>query len=171
MKTTMLAALLLSAATGIASAGGQEGSIGAGVEYQLAGLSQVGNLGGPSINYDAGKFHVGGYLSLFDGDGADNTSIGLGGRFFYHVHSTAMSDFGVGSNIGFVNFDNPLPLDQDNSDTALFIEPGFQIRLFVASNVALSFNAGIVIGALDAPGGFALTGNVTGGAGVHYYFF
>ena len=65
----------------------------------------------------------------------------------------------------------PTVTDADNRDTSLFLEPGFQIRLFVASNVALSFNAGLVIGALDAPGGFALTGNVTGGAGVHYYFF
>jgi hypothetical protein len=172
MKTSILAAVLLAASAGVASAGGQAGSLGVGAEYQIAsglfgGAAVAGvPIGGPSVNYDAGAFHVGGYLTIADGDGPDNTTIGLGGRFFYHVHSTAMSDFSVGGTLGFVNFD----VGPDDRNTALFLEPGVQIRAFITSNVALSFNAGLVIGAIDASG-FAMAGQATGVAGVHYYFF
>ena len=60
--------------------------------------------------------------------------------------------------------------------TLLFIEPAFQIRAFLASNVALSFTGGFSIGAADASdlviGGqvTGIDGQVTGMAGVHYYF-
>lgn len=174
-KTNVIAGLLLVAAAGVAHAGGQEGSLGVGAEAQLSGI------GGASLNYDAGMFHAGGFLGFHDAQGDDNDIFLLGGRFFYHVHSTAMSDFGVGGTIGVASENNPMPVDRQ---TYLFVEPSFQIRLFVASNVALSFNGGIVIGVMDAEqvdlggqlvgGGLQIGGgsvSVTGGAGVHYYFF
>lgn len=172
MKTSLFAAMLVLAAASSAQAGGQAGTIGLGAEYQLSGA------GGASLNYDAGEFHVGGFLGFYDPDGGDNTTFALGARFFYHVHSTAMSDFGVGGGFGLVSA--PAPMDERAS--LVFIEPGIQTRLFLASNVALSFTAGIVIGVVDA-GGVAITGQGTGGtefgsgigfsggAGVHYYFF
>ena len=68
----------------------------------------------------------------------------------------------------------------------VYLEPGFQIRVFLSANVALSFSGGIVIGVADtdgvslagqttggAAGNFdAVAGSlaVNGGAGVHYYF-
>jgi hypothetical protein len=52
----------------------------------------------------------------------------------------------------------------------VFIQPGFQIRLFVASNVALSASGGFNIAAADAEG-LLLDGDLTGALGVHYYFF
>ena len=175
MKQTLtLATALFLATTGSASAGGTEGTVGVGAEFALNGLT-----GGASINYDAGKFHVGGFLGFSDGDGANNTNYSLGGRFFYHVASTAMSDFGIGGTLGFFSADGAERL------TLMFLEPSFQIRLFLASNVALSFNAGVVIGVVDADGiaigGGSLVnsgtdgalfvgGGVTGVAGVHYYF-
>jgi hypothetical protein len=173
-QTTMLAAVLFLATTGSASAGGTEGSVGVGAEFAINGLT-----GGGSINYDAGKFHLGGFLGFFDGEGSQNTNYTLGGRFFYHVGSTAMSDFGIGGTLGFFSLDGQGP-DGDERETLMFFEPSFQIRLFLASNVALSFSAGIIIGLVDADG-IALTsgpadsagiggGGVTGGAGVHYYF-
>ena len=58
----------------------------------------------------------------------------------------------------------------DDSFTALLIEPGMQIRAFVASNVALSFTGGLTLGLADAEG-VALTAQPVGSAGVHYYFF
>ncbi len=172
-NTTKLAALVLMATTGVANAGGSDGAIGVGAEYMLSAFSVGGGgtggttfgLGGPSINYDAGKFHVGGFLSVSDPGGPDNTTVEFGGRFFYHVHSTAMTDFGVGGSLGILNYDAG-----NDRNTAMFIEPGFQIRVFLQSNVALSFSAGLAIGAADADGVY-LIGDAVGGAGLHYYFF
>ncbi len=173
-KTITLAAALCLATTATASAGGTEGTVGVGAEFALNGAT-----GGVSVNYDAGKFHVGGFLGFSDSNGADNTNYTLGGRFFYHIGSTAMSDFGIGGTLGLFSIDGQ-GATNDERDTFMFLEPSFQIRVFLASNVALSFNAGIVIGLVDADG-IALGGGtieipgtagggVTGGAGVHYYF-
>ena len=174
IKNCLLATIVLVAVSGVAHAGGQAGSLGVGAEFQLSGL------GGPSLNYDAGQFHIGGFLSMTDQEGGNNTLFEIGGRFFWHLHKTAMSDFGLGGNLGIES--DPPRAGSPNRTTHVFIEPAFQIRLFVASNVALSFTAGIVFGAVDA-GGLAITGQgvgnggdafgagFSGGAGVHYYFF
>src|SRR5580765_6653028 len=53
---------------------------------------------------------------------------------------------------GFLGFQDPTGQMMDRYDTDVFIEPGFQIRAFLASNVAISFTAGMVIGAVDASG-------------------
>lgn len=164
-KTPKLAMLIVMATAGIASAGGSEGSLGVGGEYQLNGI------GGASLNYDAGKFHVGGFLGLNDPDGADNTDFDLGVRFYYHVASTAMSDFSIGGSIGILSDATPGMGGGDGTrDTNLYLEPGFQIRAFIASNVALSFTGGLVIRALD-DSGVQFGAQATGIAGVHYYFF
>jgi hypothetical protein len=161
MKTTLFAAMLLASSAGLANAGGQSGTIGAGAEVTLSGFS------GPSLNYDAGDFHLGGFLSIDDPAGDDNTDFAIGGRFYYHVHSTAMSDFGVGGAVTFVSDDEPVFGERAS---LLFIEPGVQFRAFITSNVALSVAAGLPIGLVDADG-VALTGQFNGVAGVHYYFF
>jgi len=175
IKTSLLAVAMIAMASTAASAGGQAGSIGVGAEYQISGL------GGASVNYDAGQFHLGGFLGFYDPQGADNTQFYIGGRFFYHVHSTAMSDFGLGGGFGLASVPQGGMMNT-NRDTDVFLEPGFQIRLFLASNVALSFTGGLVIGLIDA-GGAAITSQgidgahqfgvagFSGGAGVHYYFF
>jgi hypothetical protein len=160
MKNTLLAAVIVFASVGTASAGGQAGSIGVGAEVEI---SQIGGL---SVNYDAGKFHAGGFLSFQDPAGASNTRFELGGRFFYHLASTASSDFSVGGGLGFRNTGNG---PNNGSTTELFIEPSFQIRAFIVPNVALSFTGGFSIGALDASD-LVIDGQVTGIAGVHYYF-
>jgi hypothetical protein len=162
-KTTLVAVAVSFAASGTASAGGQEGAIGVGVE------AQISKVGGGSINYDAGKFHVGGFLGFQDPEGPNNTEIAFGARFFYHVHHTAMSDFSIGGSLG-IDSVPVLVGGMTQRQTLLFIEPGAQIRAFVTSNVALSFTVGFVIGAADA-GGLIFDGQTTGTAGVHYYFF
>jgi hypothetical protein len=176
MKKFLLTAMIVFASAGTASAGGDSGSIGIGAEFQLSGL------GGLSANFDAGAFHVGGFLGFDDPAGVNNTAVAFGGRFFFHVASTATSDFSVGGALGIQSvYDDPGDPDA-NRLTALFLEPSFQIRAFIASNVALSFSGGIVIGTVDAEGvtitggspiesinGTAF-GNITGEAGVHYYF-
>jgi hypothetical protein len=160
MKHTLLVASLVLASAGSARAGGQAGSIGVGAEFQIA------PVGGVSVNYDAGKFHLGGFLGVDDPAGASNTRFDVGGRFFYHLASTASSDFGVGGSIGVSSRGNGPGVDRD---TLLFIEPSFQIRAFIASNVALSFTGGFSIGAADASD-LVIDGGLTAAAGVHYYF-
>lgn len=166
MKKTQLAMLFVMATAGAANAGGSEGSIGVGAEYQLSGP------GGVSFNYDAGKFHVGAFLGLNDEAGDDNTDFTVGARFYYHIASTAMSDFSVGGSVGILSDATPAmtPGGDSDRDTNLYLEPGFQIRAFVASNVALSFSGGLAIRLLDDEG-TEFGAQATGIAGVHYYFF
>ena len=161
MTKTLLVATIVMASFGTARAGGQAGSIGVGAEFELSGT------GGLSMNYDAGKFHVGGFLGFNDPAGADNTEVDVGARFFFHIASTAMSDFSVGGGIGIHSHYTGGP---PTRKTDLFLEPGFQIRAFIASNVALSFTGGFSIGTIDASD-VAITGDVEGFAGIHYYFF
>jgi hypothetical protein len=161
MKKTLLAAMFVVASAGTASAGGLAGSLGVGAEFQVSGL------GGLSINYDAGKFHAGGFFGYFDPAGQDNSTVDVGGRFFYHLASTASSDFSVGGSLGIQSAN--APAGSNNRNTDVFLEPGFQIRMFVVPNVALSFSGGLIIGAADASE-LDLSGNVSGEAGIHYYF-
>ena len=177
-KTTLFVALLL-AAGGVAHAGGQSGSFGVGVEGDLNGL------GGLSASYDGGKFDADaflGYVHFDEGGGMSTSLTEVGGRFFYHLHSTAMSDFGVGGGLALASVPGGMGAARS---TPIFLEPGFQIRLFLASNVALSFMGGLSIAlgdarvtqlagqslgnsALDFGGGIVA---LSGVAGVHYYFF
>ena len=81
MKKILAAAIFTVAATaGTASAGGVANTVGVGAEFQLSGA------GGLSVNYDAGKFHVGGFFGLDDPEGASNTQFEVGGRFFCCAH-------------------------------------------------------------------------------------
>jgi len=172
---TGLATLVLGA--GAASAGGSKGSIGVGGEATLGsigidlggGNAITTRLGGLSANYDAGEFHVGGFLGFSDGGGDDDTDVLLGARFYYHLHSSPSADFGVGGGLGLGFFGDRTTLVDDNQ-TAMLIEPGVQVRAFVQSNVALSFTAGLTLGLVDAEG-VAISAQPLAAAGVHYYFF
>jgi hypothetical protein len=162
-KNLLIAATIVFASAGTASAGGEAGSIGVGAEFQLS------NIGGVSANYDAGAFHVGGFLGFSDPAGINNTTVDFGGRFFFHVASTATSDFSVGGGLGIQSvYDDPGDPGATRL-TNLFLEPSFQIRAFITSNVALSFTGGISIGTIDASG-VNITGDFNANAGVHYYF-
>lgn len=181
-KIITFAAALAVAGTGRAYAGGQANSLGIGAEFGLDG-----ETGGASVNYDAGLYHVGGFLGFKDGfdgneDNSNDTSYTIGGRFYWHLHKTAMSDFGIGGGLGLFSAPgvNGTPPGSGDRVYRFYVEPGFQIRLFVASNVALSFSAGFTLGFVDTEGvsfgapsigtaaGF---GAVNGSAGIHYYFF
>jgi hypothetical protein len=177
MKTSLCAVLMLVGVAGLAEAGGSPGTLGVGAEFQLT------SMGGPSLNYDGGDFHVGGFLGYNDFDGDDNTSWALGGRFYYHIHSTTDADFGVGGSLGISSI--PEMGGGGDSISLIFLEPGAQIRLFLAANVAFSAATGVVIGLSDAEGYKALSGSTLGsvggsafasvgfgaGVGLHYYFF
>lgn len=164
---------LVALGASIASAGGSKGSIGVGGESSLGAITlgdpfPAFSLTGLSLNYDAGQFHAGGLLGFIDGGGDNDTFIALGGRFYYHIHSTAMADFGLGGNVALGFFDDDI--DDNDNETFMLLEPGIQTRAFVASNVALSFSAGLTIGLIDA-NGVVVSAQPTGAAGFHYYFF
>jgi hypothetical protein len=178
MKTLLFTLLSVAAAVGGAHAGGQAGSIGLGAEADLNGL------GGASLNYDGGVFDAGGFFGYLRLDQAGMTSSAwnLGGRFFYHIHKTGSSDFGLGGALAFISI--PPGVVGAARVTPVFLEPAFQIRLFIVPNVAVSFMGGLSIGLGDAhtttitaqdlgvtrfdPNGVI---GLVGGAGVHYYFF
>lgn len=164
-KTSLFTTAFVIGAASAAHAGGQAGSIGVGTEYTLSGI------GGVSVNYDAGQFHVGGSLGYADRAGPDNSQFLIAGRFFYHVHHSAFADFSLGGQIGLDSAPPAMP--NGKRATNLFIEPGFEIRAFLSSNVALSANGGFIIGTADASEfdiGGSTTG-VAGGFGIHYYFY
>ncbi len=165
-KTSLFAALMLVGVTGLAEAGGSPGTLGVGAEYQLAGI------GGASLNYDAGDFHVGGFLGFADGGGDDDTTWALGGRFYYHLHSTTDADFSLGGGLGIASV--PDPMGGGDEASLIYLEGGAQIRLFLAANVAVSASTGLVLGLSDADG-VAVTGaggvGLGAGVGLHYYFF
>jgi hypothetical protein len=156
-----IAALCLAAAAPAARAQGSEGvGLGVGVESSLTGIS------GPAVVYQAPNFHVHGILGLFDTDG--RTQIDLAGRFFWKLHSTAASDFGLGGGLGIRNIDN----DPGESDTQLHLELGAQIRAFVTANVALGATLGL--GFDNGEGDDDLTlldGQLVGAIGLTYFFF
>jgi hypothetical protein len=135
------------------------GTLGVGAEYQLSGL------GGVSLNYDAGLFHVGGFFGMSDPTGPNNTAFDFGGRFFFHLHRSATADFSIGGSVSFASVET----GPNTTTTDVFLEPGFQIRWFAASNVALSFTGGFSFG-LDDDKTFLVAGDVVGIAGIHYYF-
>jgi hypothetical protein len=157
MKHTLLTILLVSVPA-TAFAGGSAGSIGVGVEVSALGSADL------SANYDAGPFHVGGAFGYSDNRfGMDDNDVRITGRFYYHLHSTALADFGLGAEATIE--------DQSGDNNTLFdLVGGFQVRSFISTNVALSFTGGFVVGLVDDDG-FSLSGTPVGVAGVHYYFF
>ena len=162
MKKILLAVAFLFALSSPAWAGGSAGSFGVGAEYTSLGV------GGVSVNYDGGAFHAGGFLGYYDGGTfGNNNDVEFGGRFYYHIHSTSMSDFGLGGQLGLRTYDNPAPAD---NFLGVYIDLGAQVRVFLSSNVALSAGLGLTIASGDADG-VALTGDPVGTLGFHYYFF
>ncbi len=144
--------------------------LGVGVESSLAvpdGLGAVSN--GAAVTYQAGQFHVQGMLGFHDNG---STVVNLGGRFMWHMHSTATSDFSLGGGLGIINVDNAGP--GDDGSTFIALELGGQIRAFVTPNVSLNAMLGIAYLMVDEEAGddlLGLTGNLVGGFGATYFFF
>jgi hypothetical protein len=161
----------------IAAAQGSEASgIGVGVQAMLPAFGDgiavgedifvdVPPLAGPTVTYQTQQFHIDGILSYGDNDAT--TTLGLGGRFFYELHSTQASDLSVGGGLGFLNIDFG-----DDSDTAILFEAGGKIRAFLAPSVA--FNASVGLGYISGFGEQDLIlfgGQLLGTIGISYFFF
>ena len=123
---------------------------------------------GPAIVYNMSLFHIEGLIA-FESNGA--TNLAVGGRFWFHVHQTAASTLSLGGGLGFTSTESePIPPETRSDDqTNILLEGGAQIRFFPVSNVAISASAGLAILSGDADL-FALTGQLTGGAGLTYFF-
>ncbi len=159
-----------------AAQGSDASGIGVGVQAMLAdfgGGLEVGEdlfvdipaLAGPTVTYQTPQFHIDGILAYADNDAT--TALGLGGRFFYELHSTQASDLSVGGGLGFLNIDFG-----DDSDTAILFEAGGKIRAFLAPSVA--FNASVGLGYISGFGEQDLIlfgGQLLGTIGISYFFF
>jgi hypothetical protein len=150
--------------SGMSGAGGKAG-IGVGGEYSLLGGSGLPAVGGPSVAYEAGLFHIDAAFMVLKLRSGVDPDFGLMGRFWWHLHATSASDFSIGGGIAYRHFGAGTGAD------GVYIEPGAQLRAFIANNVAIGLTLGLSIGTADASPGFAVTANPFGTAGVHYYFF
>jgi hypothetical protein len=145
------------------TAGGEEGGAGGGF-----GVGIVAMLTGPfgaAVVYDPGRFHIEGILgfrSLED----SQTDIAVGGRFWWHLHTSTAADFSLGGGIGFVLIDREDPLDDQ---TDIHIDGGAQVRTFVVPNVALAASLGLAIVSGDADF-VGITGQLFGSIGATYFF-
>jgi hypothetical protein len=152
-------------ATGIGV--GVQGMLTSGIEFPtgLDTFEPLPALAGPAVTYQTQKFHIDGILSYGDNDAF--TTLGVGGRFYYELHSTQASDLSVGGGLGILNIDNG-----DNSDSAVLIEAGGKIRAFLAPSVAVnaSLGLGYVSGAFDRDY-ILFGGQLVGAIGITYFFF
>jgi hypothetical protein len=154
------------------TAGPQAATHGTGFGVGVTGFLLNGPTGA-SLAYDAGPWHADAVLGLIKPAAGIRASFALGGRFWYHLHSTANADFSVGGGLGY----RKAGVAGASSD-GVWIELGGQIRTFLASNVALSATLGLAIATIDFEayglGGQSLAGQTLGGfagVGLHYYFY
>ena len=117
--------------------------------------------------YDAGRWHVEGMFAVNDTPGPSSANIGLGARFWFHLHRATSADFSLGAGLAYTKLGKPVP---DAADDIVSIDAGAQIRAFVVSNVALNATLGLGIMTADQSA-FGLGGNLIGSVGATYYFF
>jgi hypothetical protein len=135
--------------------------IGVGVMVPL-----ISPLSGASLAFDGGPWHAEGVLGMFKNGGgapANRLSVIVGGRFWWHIHNTANSDFSLGGGLSYYH-------NGPSGNDGLLIDGGAQLRAFLTSNVAASFTVGLGIATVDYDQ-LGLGGNFIGTAGIHYYFF
>jgi hypothetical protein len=139
--------------------------LGVGVAAMLSGGGAP--PAGVSVAYDAGPWHLDTIFGLEKGDGtgmyARRPSFVLGGRFWFHLHKTANSDFSAGGGLAFVH-------EGPARNQTISLEGGAQLRAFLASNVALAFSAGLGVDTIDHSR-VRIGGQFVGTAAVHYYFY
>jgi opacity protein-like surface antigen len=143
--------------------GGGHGKLGFG------GIAYMGGTTGLSFAYDPGPWHID---TLLGYTGVNDTDVfSIGGRFWYHVKSSANADFSLGAG---GSLRHTSPPGGGNSADEVFIEAGILVRVFLAPAVALSVGSGLVVGAADADGlGIGAGFNAVGlayNAALHYYF-
>ena len=137
-----------------AAIGSDEASIGVGGQLALSGF------GGLQILYQKERYHLDALISFFD---AADTTVSIGGRFFWHAHKSENADFSLGAGLGLTHI-NDADLD------ILHVEAVGQIRFFVAPAVAISATMGVALQSLDGDV-VGLGTDLLGGAGISYLFY
>ncbi len=138
------------------------------------GVGAVGTFNGadrlsPSLLFtwgdNAGRFHVEGLFGFRRAN--DATNYDLGGRFWYHVHTARTADFSLGGGLAMFSL-------RDGGGDRRYdfeLDVGAQVRLFLASNVAVLGSLGL--GAYFPDQGddnIAINGQFVGNFGFAYYF-
>lgn len=173
LSVPVAAFALLLAPRAAAAQGSEASGIGVGVQAMLAAFDDdlpdtfvaIPSLAGPTVTYQTPKFHIDGILSYGNDDLV--TTLGLGGRFYYELHSTQASDLSVGGGVGFMNIDTG-----DESDTAILFEAGGKIRAFLAPSVAVNASVGLgYISGLGEQDFILFGGQLVGTIGITYFFF
>lgn len=126
---------------------------------------------GPEVTYDFGVFHLSGLLSFDTRDrgpmGQSETLINFGVSGWYHLHMGASSDFSLGGGIGYSHD------TAGNGNSAVTLDPGAMVRVFVTPNVAVHARLGLQF-AFDNAGPinehFGLGGQFLGAFGFTYFF-
>jgi len=156
---SLFAASLTTPSTAVASPEG----IGVGVESPLT----TGAVTGAFV-YDTGSFHIDGLLGFTSAEG-DADFVVAGARGWYAVHQAAQADFHLGGGLQLIYTD--FGGGDDDDDLAIGVELGAKLRAFLTSNVALHGVVGlaIVVGD-DVSDRVSLTGQLTGGLGITYFF-
>ena len=145
--------------------GGEEGGAGGGFGVGIVAMITPGGPFGAEVVYDPGRFHIEGILgfrSLEDNE----TDIAVGGRFWWHLHTSTAADFSLGGGLGVVLIDEEAT---DEDQTNIHIEGGAQVRTFVVPNVALAATLGLAIVSGDADF-VGITGQLFGAIGASYFF-
>jgi hypothetical protein len=144
-----------------------------------AGVLSVGSdmLGAPlAISYDTGPLLFDVYLGfarvaeeMTGGEG----DLGLlaGASAHYVVHQAAQADLGVGLGVGYLRLRvGGLGEFDDGESDGLLLSLDAKIRVFLASNVALTAGAGLGAHVHQGDDTLALGGRLVGVAGLIYYF-
>lgn len=144
---------------------GTHGDLGVGIISSLASFDlgagrQARGLAGPALVYQADKFHLEGIVSFGTGDEEIKS---VAGRFWYHVHERAESDFSLGGGLGVAS------LGEDEPATVIAVELGAELRYLLVSNVSVAAAFGLRTYAGDAEGN-RLLGDLVGTGGVVYFF-
>ena len=161
MKRTifLLAGCLTSTIMGArAASADRPTSVGVGAAAMLGG----GPIGA-AVTYDAAIWRAEGILEAGD---AGRSFFGIGGRFWYVLHSRTNADFSIGGGLG-MRHDGRV--NANNNDT-IHLEMGAQARVFLVENV--SINGSVGLGLITGEGdGYLFGGNMVGSLGFTYFFF
>ena len=120
----------------------------------------LSGFGGLQLLYQTPKYHIDGLISFFD---EADTTVSLGGRFFYHLRQSDKADISLGAGLGFSRVD-------DADIDVLHFEAVSQIRVFLAPEVAISATFGLALQTLDGDS-VGLGTDLLGSAGITYFFF
>jgi hypothetical protein len=133
----------------------------------LIGTTPVSLSAYPSLalSFDTGKLRIDGLLGLQFVENAA-TTFELGARAFYVLHKAKTADFSVGGGLAL----GILAPKAGDTAVRVGIDLASQLRVFIASNVALTGTVGLGFSFGKGNFVFGLAGQLIGALGIIYYF-